>query len=69
MAEFKPYSYEQQLMIPVGLSRQLLPGTFEYMSNILIDEKIDLSIFYEKYNHRLSTFAFTLFGYGTIFFL
>ena len=51
MAKFKPYSYEQQLMIPVSLSRQVLPGTFEYILNTLIDTKLDLSIFNEKYRN------------------
>lgn len=30
MAQYKPYSYNQQLMIPVSLSKQILPKTFEY---------------------------------------
>jgi transposase len=54
MPKFKPYSYEQQLMIPVSLSRQILPGTFEYTLNTLIDEKLDLSIFNEKYKNDVT---------------
>jgi hypothetical protein len=44
MARFKPYSYAQKLMIPVDLSEQLQPGTFEFALNQLVDE-MDLSIF------------------------
>ena len=50
MAKYKYYSYDQQLMIPVSLSKQVLPKTFEYTLNVLIDEEIDLSIFEYKYS-------------------
>jgi transposase len=51
MARYKSYSYDQQLMIPVSLSKQVLPKTFEYTLNVLIDEEIDLSIFDYKYSN------------------
>ena len=54
MARFKDYSYEQQLLIPVSLSRQILPGTFEYTLNQLISEELDLSIFCEKYKNDIT---------------
>lgn len=54
MAKFKKYSYEQQLLLPVSLERQLLPDTFEYTLNLLINKKLDLSIFYEKYKNDLN---------------
>ena len=44
MPRFKPYSYEQMLMIPVDLKNQLHPGTFEFALNEIVDE-MDLSIF------------------------
>ncbi len=44
MPRFKPYSYEQMLMIPVDLKSQLQPGTFEFALNQIVDE-MDLSIF------------------------
>ena len=37
MAKYKYYSYDQQLMIPVTLANQILPDTFEYTLNHLID--------------------------------
>jgi len=44
MPRFKPYSYEQMLMIPVDLKSQLQSGTFEFALNQIVDE-MDLSIF------------------------
>lgn len=51
MANYKHYSYEQELLLPVSLSRQIIPGSFEYTLNFLIDNKLDLSIFNEKYKN------------------
>ena len=44
MPRFKPYSYEQMLMIPVDLKSQLQPGTFEFALNEIVGE-MDLSVF------------------------
>jgi hypothetical protein len=42
MPRFKPYSYEQLLMIPVDLKNQLQPGTFEFALNqVKEDEAIE----------------------------
>ncbi|HEU4604260.1 MAG TPA: hypothetical protein VFS24_19960 [Steroidobacteraceae bacterium] len=38
-------------MLPVSFDRQVLPGTFEYTLNYLIDEKIDLSVFEARYKN------------------
>ena len=43
MPRFKPYSYEQMLMIPVDLKSQLHPGTFEFALNEIVNQ-MDLSI-------------------------
>jgi transposase len=51
MPNYKTYSYDQELMLPVSLSRQIVPGTFEYTLNYLIDNKLDLSIFHQKYKN------------------
>jgi len=50
MPRFKPYSYEQMLMIPVDLKSQLQPGTFEFALNEIIDE-MDLSIFDDRFHN------------------
>ncbi len=66
MAKFKKYSYEQQLLLlgcmgeqqysatsPVYFENQILPGTFEYTLNMLINEKFDLAIFYDKFKNDI----------------
>jgi transposase len=51
MARYKHYDYRQTKMLPVSFDRQVLPGTFEYTLNYLIDEKIDLSVFEGRYKN------------------
>jgi len=45
MAKFKPYDYDQMVMIPISLKEQLDPGTLEYVIHELGEQKIDLSVF------------------------
>ncbi len=52
MPRFKEYNQGQTVMLPVSFDRQILPGTFEYTLNYLVDEKLDLSIFHHKYNNH-----------------
>jgi len=49
MARYREYSYEQSLMLPIQLSEQVQPGTFEYTVNYLVDNEIDLSVFELRY--------------------
>src|SRR2546425_8529981 len=51
MARYKEYSYEQTKLIPLSFSRQILPGTFEYTLNYLIDNEFDLSVFEQRYHN------------------
>jgi transposase len=51
MARYKPYDYRQTKMLPVRFDEQILPGTFEYTLNRLIDESIDLSVFEARYRN------------------
>ena len=51
MPKFLPYNTNQNLMIPVNLSEQLVPGTFEYTLNYLVDHEMDVSIFYDHYRN------------------
>jgi len=37
MARFKPYDYSQMKLLPVSFKEQILPGSFEYTLNHLID--------------------------------
>ena len=49
MARYKPYDYNQLMMVPVSLEEQLIPGTLEYAIHHVIEERIDLSIFEDRY--------------------
>jgi len=51
MARYKPYSYDQGKLIPVYFADQILPGTFEYALNHIIDNELDLSIFLDRYKN------------------
>lgn len=49
MARYRDRSRAQTYMLPVRLSEQLLPGTFEHTIDYLVDEEIDLSVFDSRY--------------------
>src|SRR5215831_969088 len=51
MARYKEYSYEQTKLIPIAFSNQILPDTFEYTLNYLIDNEFDLSRFEQRYHN------------------
>src|SRR5262245_10511348 len=51
MARFKHYDYGQMKMLPVSFEQQILPGTFEYTLNHLIDHEIDLTVFESRYRN------------------
>lgn len=52
MARYKSYSYAQGKFIPVHFEKQIIPGTFEYSLNHLVDHELDLSIFDERYKNE-----------------
>ena len=49
MARYKHYDYDQLMMVPVSLEDQLMPGTLEYAIHHVVEERIDLSMFDERY--------------------
>ena len=51
MAKFKPYNYDQLVMLPISLEDQLEPGTLEYTINELVEKHIDLSVFEDRYQN------------------
>jgi transposase len=51
MARYRPYVPEQDRFLPVSLSRQIHPGTFEYTLHYLIDNSVDLKVFEGRYNN------------------
>ena len=50
MPRFKPVDYSQRLLA-VDLSRQILPGTFEYALHHLLDHEIDLTEIESRYRN------------------
>lgn len=52
MPRYKAYDYNQLMMVPVSLEQQLVPGTLEYAIHRLIEERVDTSIFDEKYRNE-----------------
>ena len=51
MPRFKEYDYDQDKLIPIRFSKQILPGTFEHTLNYLIDEVMDVSVFHPRYRN------------------
>ena len=51
MARYKDYDYRQGKFIPISFDKQILPGTFEYTLNYLIDNELDLSVFDDRYRN------------------
>lgn len=51
MARYKRYDYKQSLLIPVRLDEQLMAGTLEHAIHTLVETRMDLSIFEQRYNN------------------
>ncbi len=51
MARYKDYNYDQSKLLPINFSEQILPGSFEYTVNYLVDNELDLTVFESRYNN------------------
>jgi len=51
MARYKPYQYDQMVMIPISLQHQLEPGSLEYTIHELVEHHLDLSVFEVRYQN------------------
>ncbi len=51
MAKYKTYNYSQTVLLPVSLEDQLMPGTLEFAIHTLVEKRMDMSIFDDKYNN------------------
>ena len=59
MAKFKKYDYSQKVFIPVSLEDQLMPGTLEFVIHILVENRIDMSVFDQRYtNDQTGRYAY-----------
>jgi hypothetical protein len=45
MARYKPYNLQQDKLIPLSYADQVLPGSFEYALNEIVEEHPDLRVF------------------------
>ena len=49
MARYKPYDYDQLMMVPISLEEQLMPGTLEYAIHHVVEERLELGMFDDRY--------------------
>ena len=51
MVKYRPYDFSQRVMIPVSLEDQLMPGTLEFAIHTLVEDRMDISVFEDRYNN------------------
>jgi LSD1 subclass zinc finger protein len=51
MAKYKRYDYYQKVLIPVCLEEQFVPGSLEFTIHTLIETRMDMSVFENKYKN------------------
>jgi len=52
MAKYKHYDYSQDVLIPVSLEHHLMPGTLEFAIHTLIETRMDMSVFEDRYHNN-----------------
>jgi transposase len=51
MARYKPYNLKQDKLIPLSYADQIVPGSFEYALNEIVEEHLDLTVFERRYRN------------------
>ena len=51
MAKYMSYNYSQEVLIPISLEEQLMPGTLEFAIHTLVEARMDTSVFDERYSN------------------
>jgi transposase len=51
MARYKAYNLRQDKFIPLSFADQVVPGSFEYALNEIVEEHLDLSVFERRYRN------------------
>ena len=51
MAKYKPYDFGQRVMVPVSLEEQLVPGTLEFAIQTLVEDRMDMGVFEDRYEN------------------
>ncbi len=54
MPNFIPYDYNQSAMIVINFQDQLLLGTFEHAIHHLVENNIDISVYFSAYKNELN---------------
>jgi len=49
MPKFIHYDYNQSAMVVINFQDQLIPGTFEHAIHYLVENEIDLSVYFPAY--------------------
>jgi len=49
MAKYKKYDYNQTVLLPLSFSNQLQEGTLEFNINTIVNDKIDMTVFDDRY--------------------
>ncbi len=62
MAKYKSYDYGQRVMIPVSLEEQLVPGALEFAIQTLVEDRMDLEVFEDRYQIDETGGWFTISG-------
>ena len=52
MPKFIPYDYNQNTLVVINFKDQLQPGTFEHAINYLVENNLDLSIYFSDYKNE-----------------
>ena len=52
MPNFIPYDYNQNSMVVINFKDQLQPGTFEHAIHFLVENKLDLSVYFSAYKNE-----------------
>jgi hypothetical protein len=51
MAKYKSCNYSQTMMVPISLEDQLTEGTIEFAISMLVEERMDMNRFDEKFKN------------------
>ena len=51
MARYKKNEFAQNMLIPISFQEQIMPGSLEYAISTLVDKRMDMSLFDEKFRN------------------
>jgi transposase len=51
MPRYKKYDYSQSILLPVEFSKQIIPGTIEFVINYMVEKKLSLKTLEAKYKN------------------